>query len=361
MISMGYGFKLIKKRDFMNSKNLNYSKSKIDKAGEILKNTAEQSKEIVQALNILSNWRDFHAVPLDTFAVALKKRIQKIKSDAIVAQRLKRTPSILLKLSNHKTMRLSAMQDIGGLRAILNTVEDVYSILALYKKSKSKHSMFSLDDYIEQPKNDGYRSIHLIYKLKKTPDIFLEIQLRSQLQHIWATGVEVFSTLKNSSFKSGQGSQHWLEFFSLLSSVFAIKENKPVLVQHRTLSKKELLESLKNIINELQVIDNLNVYTAVYKTFSENNARGRKGHYSLISLNSRENKISLKTYSANQFDIAAKAYLDLEKAHFNDKQINIVLVNTGDIKKLEESYPNYFMDTKTLVKNLSQIMLGQFI
>ena len=29
----------------------------------------------------------------------------------------------------------------------------------------------------------------------------MEIQLRSQLQHIWATGVEVFGTLKNSSFK----------------------------------------------------------------------------------------------------------------------------------------------------------------
>ncbi len=78
-------------------------------------------------------------------------------------------------------------------------------------------------------------------------------------------------------------------------------------------------------------------------------------------LNSDENTISLNTYSANQFDIAAQDYLNFETKYLNDKQINIVLVNAGDIKKLEESYPNYFMDTKTLVRNLCLIMLGQFI
>lgn len=258
-------------------------------------------------------------------------------------------------------MRLSAMQDIGGLRAILDTSADVYKLLDLYKKSKSKHELFSLDDYIAEPKKDGYRSVHLVYKLKKTPSLFLEIQLRSQLQHIWATGVEVFGTLKNSSFKSGQVNKRWLEFFALLSSVFALKENRPTLKQHRSLSKTELIELLKNIMTELQVIDNLNVYTSVYNIVTKNTTKGRKGHYSLILLNSREKTISLKTYSTHQFDSATKEYFDLEREHFNDTQINLVLVNIGDVKKLEESYPNYFMDTKTLVRNLSLIMLGKFI
>src|SRR5207253_1939916 len=186
-------------------------------------NREGSNAEIANAIETLSNWRAYHAMQLDTFAKVLKERIQKISDNAVVAQRLKRTPSILLKLSNHKTMRLSTMQDIGGLRAILNTTEEVYELLDLYKKSKSKHSLFSLDDYIKTPKKDGYRSIHLVYKLARTPNLFLEIQLRSQLQHIWATGVEVFGTLQNSSFKSGQGSRKWLDFFSLLSSVFAIK------------------------------------------------------------------------------------------------------------------------------------------
>lgn len=345
----------------MKSAELEYSKTKIDRAGEMLKNKSGSVEDIANALNILSSWRAYHAMPLDTFATVLRQRIQKISEHAVVAQRLKRTPSILLKLSNHRTMRLSAMQDIGGLRAILDTTEEVYKLLALYKKSKSKHSLFSLDDYIETPKKDGYRSIHLIYKLARTPNIFLEIQLRSQLQHIWATGVEVFGTLQNSSFKSGQGSRKWLDFFSLLSSVFAIKENRSPLKAHSEISKSDLIMQVQKEIQELHVIENLSVYTAVYKTISKNNAKGRKGHYSLILLNSRENTISLETYGVSQFEAAAQSYLDLEKKHFGDKQINIVLVNTGDIKKLELSYPNYFMDTKTLVQNLSLIIMGKFL
>ncbi len=344
----------------MKSAVLEYSKTKIDRAGELLKNRAGSDAEIANALETLSSWRAYHAMPLDTFAKVLRERIQKIHGNAVVAQRLKRTPSILLKLSNHKTMRLSTMQDIGGLRAILNTTEEVYELLDLYKKSKSKHSLFSLDDYIKTPKKDGYRSIHLVYKLARTPNLFLEIQLRSQLQHIWATGVEVFGTLQNSSFKSGQGSRKWLDFFSMLSSVFAIKENRTPLKEHIKFSKSDLVTQAQKAIQELHVIENLSVYTAVYKTISKNTAKGRKGHYSIILLNSRENTISLETYGASQFDVAAQVYLDLERKHFEDKQMNVVLVNTGDIKKLELSYPNYFMDTKTLIQKLSLITMGKF-
>jgi putative GTP pyrophosphokinase len=345
----------------MKSAELEYSKTKIDRAGELLKNRSGNDGDITQALDILSSWRAYHAMPLDTFATVLRKRSQKISAQAVVAQRLKRTPSILHKLSNHRTMRLSAMQDIGGLRVILDTTEDVYKLLDVYKKSKSKHSLFSFDDYIVTPKKDGYRSIHLVYRLARTPSLFLEIQLRSQLQHVWATGVEVFGTLKSSSFKSGQGSQKWLNFFSLLSSLFALKENRPQLKSHGKFLRQDLISLVQKEIQDLQVIENLSVYTADYKTISKTTAKGRKGHYSLMLLNSRENTISLETYGASQFEAAAQAYLNLERKHFGDRQINIVLVNTGDIKKLELSYPNYFMDTKVLVQKLSLIVMGKFL
>lgn len=338
------------------------SKSKIDRAGELLKNEAATDAEVATALKTLSAWRAYHAVPLGAFAKVLRERSQKVCAQPTVAQRLKRTPSILLKLSNHKTMRLSAMQDIGGLRSILRNTEDVYQLLELYKTSSSKkHSLAAIDDYIEKPKKDGYRSIHLVYKIAKTPGLFLEIQMRSQLQHIWATGVEVFGTLQNSSFKSGHGSKEWLDFFKLLSSVFAMKENKPVLVAHRSLGRDELYQKTKMAIQELRVVENLSIYTNAYKTIFKKGSPGRKGHYSLILLNSRENTISLETYSANQFPEAAREYLNLETKHFEDKQINVVLVNTGDLKKLEASYPNYFMDTNELIQNVSLITMGRFL
>jgi ppGpp synthetase/RelA/SpoT-type nucleotidyltranferase len=99
----------------------------------------------------------FMLMPLDTFAKVLRGRVKKIstKENFIVAQRLKRTSSILLKLQTHRTMRLSAMQDIGGLSAILEDVNEVHKLVDIYRKSKSRHKLFMLNDYISTPKSDG--------------------------------------------------------------------------------------------------------------------------------------------------------------------------------------------------------------
>lgn len=347
----------------MRTVTLLYSKSKIDKSGEALKKKKVPFDKLEESLEVLSNWRAFHAMPLDTFAKVLKSRVSKISqsNNAIVAQRLKRTPSILLKLQTHKTMRLSAMQDIGGLRAVFDKVSEVNELVTLYRVSKTRHTLFALDDYIARPKKDGYRCVHLVYKVKKSPDIFIEIQVRSHLQHIWATGVEVFGTLKNSSFKSGYGDSKWLEFFSVLSSVFALKEETPVLEQHKNFSREQLLNLAKRMINQLKVIEQLSVYTAIYKINTTSHTKGRKGNYSLILLNSHDNTVSIKTFGTTQIEEATSQYLMMEKKYFDDTEINVVLVNTGDIKKLEASYPNYFMDTKTLVRNLSQIVIDEFL
>ena len=337
---------------------LKYSKSRIDKAGEALKKGYFLSEEeLGKSLEIVSSWRDEHAMPLNVFAKTLRSRVGQISDspDTMVVQRLKRTPSILLKLKTHKTMRLSAMQDIGGLRAILDDMASVNKLVELYRTSRSRHELFAIDDYIARPKEDGYRSVHLVYKLKQNPGLFIEIQIRSHLQHVWATAVEVFGTLKNSSFKSGHGEKKWLDFFKLLSSVFAWKEGVgPV--------AKELLNELKEKINSLQAIQNLNLYTSVYKVIEEENkGAGRKGLYFLILLNSHENKIYIKQFPAGRFKDAAMSYIEKEQKFYNDTNVNVVLVHPGDAKKLRASYPNYFMDTKALLRYLSEIMMDRFL
>jgi len=347
----------------MKNRILIYSKSKIDRAGEVLKKPIISKAERDEALEILSNWRAFHAEPLNTFARILKTRVKKRFGDknTIVAQRLKRTPSILLKLQNHKTMRLSAMQDIGGLRAILESTKDVNSLVHLYRASKSKHKLAVLHDYVAKPKLNGYRSVHLVYQLEQSPSIFIEIQIRSYLQHIWATAVEVFGTLKNSSFKSGHGDKKWLDLFAHLSSVFALKEGTPVLDAHNELTGKQILNRIKNMITELKAIEQLHVYTSVYRiTSSETKKNNRSGGYSLVVLDSKENTISFQTFSVGEIDTATSRYMEMEKKFYDDPSMNVVLVNTGDVKKLEVSYPNYFMDTKVLVRYLSEIMINEF-
>lgn len=339
------------------------SKSQIDKAGQLLSHKNTGKKEQEKALEILSDWRAHHANPLSIFAKSLKARVKQVSASkhSIVAQRLKRTPSILLKLQVHKTMRLSTMQDIGGLRAILDNPKDVYALLDLYRSSKTRNTLFSFNDYIEKPKNDGYRGVHLVYKISKSPNFFLEIQMRSHLQHIWATGVEVFGTLQKSSFKSGQGEAKWLELFGLLSSVFALKEDTPCCETHKKYTKQQLLTRTKHLIHELKIIEQLNVYTNLYKVEPLKKISGRSGNYSLISLNSQQNTITVQNFATDQIEEASKVYIELEKKYLNDTDMNVVLVNSGDIKKLALSYPNYFMDAKTLLRNLSLISIDQYI
>ncbi len=63
------------------------------------------------------------------------------------------------------------------------------------------------DDYIEHPKESGYHGIHLIYQYrsdKRTDNnsLKIEVQLRSQLQHAWATAVETVGTFVQQALKS---------------------------------------------------------------------------------------------------------------------------------------------------------------
>ena len=55
---------------------------------------------------------------------------------SLVAQRLKRMPTIIDKLDRHPNMKLSTMQDIGGVRAVLPNVKDVYKLVNQYESSK---------------------------------------------------------------------------------------------------------------------------------------------------------------------------------------------------------------------------------
>ncbi len=90
----------------------------------------------------------------------LKQKVKRVHSQGLVAQRLKRAKSIVGKLLSKPSMRLTQMADIGGCRAIVGSLEDVYRLKDLYVESKSLHELVSQDDYIANPKSSGYRGLH---------------------------------------------------------------------------------------------------------------------------------------------------------------------------------------------------------
>lgn len=145
----------------------NESKNQINKAGHILVENLP-SKDLQWARDLVDRWRACHAYPINTFQASLMGKLKSFPQDPIAAQRLKRMPTIIDKLKRYPAMKLTTMQDIGGVRAILGSVQDVYKLADEYRKSKRlAHELIDEKNYIQNPRSeDGYRSLHLIYRYK---------------------------------------------------------------------------------------------------------------------------------------------------------------------------------------------------
>jgi ppGpp synthetase/RelA/SpoT-type nucleotidyltranferase len=136
-----------------------------------------------EARAVINNWRSSHSFPLNTVQVNLRNRANKVDPEVLIAQRIKRLPSIEQKLNRFSGMRLSRMQDIGGCRAVVADLESVDRVVAAFRESRSLHELIREDDYAARPQESGYRSHHLVYRyLSETKETYnglaIEVQVR---------------------------------------------------------------------------------------------------------------------------------------------------------------------------------------
>jgi len=75
-----------------------------------------------------------------------------------VSQRLKRVPTILDKLRREPGMALSWMQDIGGCRAVLDSIEEIRRVERRYTRTGARR-VVRIADYVTKPKATGYRGL----------------------------------------------------------------------------------------------------------------------------------------------------------------------------------------------------------
>ncbi|MFC4256737.1 hypothetical protein GRI97_15570 [Altererythrobacter xixiisoli] len=216
----------------------------------------------LEALGVINNWRSAHAYPLNTFQITLRHRARKIESKVVVAQRAKRLDSIHRKLVVKPTMRMTQMQDIAGCRAVFSRLSQVYRLVQAYKTGSFDHKYRNEKDYIQNPKPDGYRSFHLVYEYMGTAKtaayngLRVEIQIRTQAQHAWATAVEAVGIFTKQAVKSSQGDEDWLQFFALMSSAIASMEKTPCVPGTPT-NKIALRNELEKLTLKLRARDML--------------------------------------------------------------------------------------------------------
>ncbi|MDO8793475.1 MAG: RelA/SpoT domain-containing protein [Vicinamibacterales bacterium] len=336
---------------------LDYSKTQVDAAGRLLASPEPDPFELSNALAVLNNWRSAHSFPLNTFQMGLRGRAQSVYEHALVAQRLKRTPSIVLKLQRFPTMNLSRMQDIGGCRAVVATSRQVVALQQRYVRSGLKHQLVNQKNYLDDPQESGYRGVHLIYKYEsdRSPTYngrLIEMQLRSRLQHAWATAVETVGTFLQQSLKSSQGSADWLRFFALASSAFAVYE-RTAHVPGTPTKRSELIDELTALGKAIDVRRRLRTYGTALNVAQD--AGGKEAHYFLLSLQPVEGKLAVRTFRRNELTQATDAYLTEEKVSAEMVGSEVVLVSVDSLESLRRAYPNYFLDTEVFFRALQRI------
>lgn len=339
---------------------LRHSKKAVNRAGQILIDPDRELHDVWDALDVIANWRACHNFPLNTFQTGLRRRARKIDSGCIVAQRIKRLSSIAAKLERFNRMTLSQMQDIGGCRAVLSSTAKVRALVKAYKDSDIKHELALEDDYIRAPKESGYRGIHLIYKYKSDKKeeyngLKIEMQLRSQFQHIWATAVETVGIFTEQALKSSQGEEDWLRFFALMGSVFAAAERTPAVPN--TPTGADLLAQLQALADKLDVQGQLSTFGGALQVIE-----GRDDpddHFYLLELDPRHRQLNVRAYRASDSEIADAAYLEAEKSLKDKPGAQAVLVSVDRLTSLQRAYPNYFLDTRNFVSLLNDALIGK--
>jgi ppGpp synthetase/RelA/SpoT-type nucleotidyltranferase len=339
-----------------------YTKGQVSRAGEVVKDIAKiGSQEYDESLEILNNWRSAHAFPLNTFQMNLRRLAKKYDRKYMVAQRLKRTPSIVLKLQRFPKMELSRMQDLGGCRVIVSSVTNVYKIRDTYKGSRIKHVLANEKDYIEKPKESGYRGVHLVFKYRSDKKdtyngLQIEVQMRTQVQHSWATAVETVGLFTQQSLKSSYGEEKWLRYFQLASSAFAAEEGFP-LVPGTPHSRRAIRDELSQLQKELAVYDRLKKFKDATNIIRNDIPTGAHAIY-LLRLDLKNDRLEISGFTSAQFDVAAKQYLALEKESIGDLSKDVVLVSVDSVENLTLAYPNYYMDTDAFVANVKEFVRG---
>ena len=113
-----------------------------------------------------------------------------------IKTRIKSPDSILLKMEKLGLKpTLESVQnnifDIAGVRVVCSFIDDIYTI-EKYFLDQEDVKLITRKDYIENPKESGYRSLHLIiqtpiYTENGKKDMYVEVQLRTIAMDFWAS------------------------------------------------------------------------------------------------------------------------------------------------------------------------------
>ena len=310
----------------------NISKTLIRKIGHNIKNNIVSEEE----LNTFNEYRNTYIEVMEELLAYIKDKLPK---PLFIARRLKRLESIKIKLQRFPQMELDRMQDIGGTRAVFNNLDEVKEYIKNIRViENSTFKIIKENDYISNPKDDGYRSYHIVFEClsDKLKGYKVELQIRDLKEHYWATAVEILSVIsKSNNLKIGKGEEYYKRFFYLSSKILHNEYDKNEVDELKELDKKyKILDTLKGFSLGFSSID-FKIQDLFYIIYIKYNAK----------------EVYVRSFNKKNVEEASSLYKDLEK----EDNINAVLVDARDIKTLNEAYPNYFGDSKKFINYIERM------
>lgn len=343
------------------------SKGAIDRAGMVLAPwwddwLAVNTPEVAKAIDVARNWRASHSYPLNAFQMNLRRRARRLEPDALVVSRMKRMRSVYDKLVREPNMKLSQMQDLGGCRAILSSVESVRSLAAMYGGLQAKlfaeEKGVEIYDYIGGPKADGYRGIHIVGRFSaKTArgepwnGQRIEVQIRTHLQHAFATAVETVTTFTRQPLKFGGGPIEWRRFFSLMGSVLAIREGTAT-VDGTPTDIVTLRRELREVSDYLSVQRRLASWAEALSAVAAEPRPHSNWLVLVLDLPARTVRVHMYESQA-EADVALSKW---EQSSTMAEGIDAVQIGIKDVRDLKTAYPNYYADTGAFLRALNAVL-----
>jgi ppGpp synthetase/RelA/SpoT-type nucleotidyltranferase len=162
------------------------SKAAIDRLGEQLR-TEVTPEALTQLDAYRRGFRGAYDAVVDRLRLELGLEVsgRPAKSTTAIVEKLRRSP-----------MRLAQMQDIAGCRVVVPDItgqsslvgrlEEMFDVTLVDRRSKPSH---------------GYRAVHVIVR----SELPVEIQVRTELQHVWAELSEKLADTYGIGLKYGGG------------------------------------------------------------------------------------------------------------------------------------------------------------
>lgn len=315
-------------------------------------NIASTDYDMLQSLRL--TYKDSLAIVFNT----LDKLAHSIDKDCVCTYRIKRIESIISKLHRFPEMEVQRVADIAGCRCIMTNTNQAITLFEKIKKKQNKLPFTIKGDsekrnYIRYPKEDGYRSIHLIVQLNDENKKVIEIQIRSLEHHNWATLVEISDVIFKSKLKEygKAGDPELYEFHKILAKPdyeFTIHDYTRIA---EISGKYKYLEKIGSIFSS----------NTIELRRQRNHLKMNKICFFLISTGS-DGKPLLRGFK--NFDQAEEVYFEWFSNNPDNKNIVLTHLNKASFDKLSIAYSNYFLTynstTLRILKAISIVAVNAY-